>query len=197
MTDERSFEDLDELRAMGRSVGVEPVAWETPPPDLWSRIADEAFPAAPAATPVPLESRRRRPAVGWILGAAAAIMVATTAIVAWSTRADDGTVVAATELDVLGDVGPASAKLVDHDGSLQLRLATTRVDPGDGFAEVWLINGDVTELISLGPLRDDGLYDLPAGVDPTAFPIVDVSYEQFDGNPAHSGDSVLRGTLTF
>ena len=197
MADEPSIDDLDELRALGRAIGVEPVAWETPPPDLWDRIARDAFSADVDEAPVPLESRRRRPAFGWIVGAAAAILVATAAIVVWSNRSSDETVVATTDLEVLGDAGPASAELVDQDGSLQLRLTTTRVSPGDGFAEVWLINGDVTELISLGPLRPDGLYDLPAGVDPTAFPIVDVSYEQFDGNPTHSGDSVLRGTLTF
>ena len=81
--------------------------------------------------------------------------------------------------------------------SLQLRLATTGIESTDGFTEVWLINPDVTELISLGPIRTDGVYDLPPGLDPTAFPIMDVSSEQFDGNPQHSGDSVLRGQFSF
>jgi hypothetical protein len=53
----------------------------------------------------------------------------------------------------------------------------------------------VSKLVSLGPLRRDGVYDLPAGLDPAAFPIVDVSVEPIDGDPAHSGDSVLRGEL--
>jgi hypothetical protein len=62
---------------------------------------------------------------------------------------------------------------------------------------VWLIDPTVSKMVSLGPLRDDGVYDVPAGVDPFAFPIVDVSAEPVDGNPAHSGDSLLRGQLPF
>ena len=70
------------------------------------------------------------------------------------------------------------------------------LDPDDGYLELWLIDPTVTRLVSLGPLRTDGIYDIPAGVDPAAFPIVDVSVEPVDGDPTHSGDSVLRGELT-
>ena len=65
----------------------------------------------------------------------------------------------------------------------------------DGYLELWLIDPSVTKMVSLGPLRPDGLYDLPPGVDPSAFPIVDISAEPVDGDPAHSGNSLLRGTL--
>ncbi len=68
--------------------------------------------------------------------------------------------------------------------------------PTTGYLELWLIDPTVTRLVSLGPLRTDGIYDIPAGVDPAAFPIVDVSVEPVDGDPTHSGDSVLRGELT-
>ena len=84
---------------------------------------------------------------------------------------------------------------MERDGSLQLRLSTNDLDAGDGFEVV--INPDVTQLVSLGPLRADGVYDLPQGLDPAAFPIVDVSVEPIDGDPTHSGASVLRGELTF
>ena len=104
---------------------------------------------------------------------------------------------AATALAPLGDAGEGSAELVDSDGSLQLRLSTNDLDAGDGFLEVWVISPDVTQLVSLGPLRADGVYDLPRGLDPAAFPIVDVSVEPIDGDPTHSGASVLRGELTF
>ena len=74
---------------------------------------------------------------------------------------------------------------------------TTGIDAGEGFAEVWLIDTEVEQLVSLGPLRSDGRYDLPSGLEPEAFPIVDVSREPLDGDPTHSGDSVLRGQLEF
>jgi hypothetical protein len=37
---------------------------------------------------------------------------------------------------------------------------------------------------------------LPSDVDLSRYSVVDVSAEQFDNNPAHSGDSLLRGELT-
>jgi hypothetical protein len=38
-------------------------------------------------------------------------------------------------------------------------------------------------------------FPLPAGMDMQAFPVVDISVEQFDGDVTHSADSVVRGTL--
>ena len=63
------------------------------------------------------------------------------------------------------------------------------------FYELWLIDSGVTKLISLGPVRPDGRYVLPAGLDLSAYPVVDVSVEPIDGNTLHSGASILRGTL--
>ena len=37
---------------------------------------------------------------------------------------------------------------------------------------------------------------LPAGLDVGSYPVVDVSVEPFDGDPAHSADSVARGRLS-
>jgi hypothetical protein len=36
---------------------------------------------------------------------------------------------------------------------------------------------------------------IPTGLDLAEYPIVDVSREPFDGDPAHSSDSIARGTL--
>ena len=66
----------------------------------------------------------------------------------------------------------------------------------DGFREVWLLKPDVSGLVSLGTLAgSSGRFDLPAGLDLDQFSVVDVSEEQFDGDPAHSGDSIVRGPL--
>ena len=85
----------------------------------------------------------------------------------------------------LASAGSGRAELVADDGTLQLRLETAALDADDGFLEVWLIDPTVTRLVSLGPLRPDGVYDLPSGVDPAAFPIVDISIEPVDGDPTH------------
>ncbi|MEM7337501.1 MAG: anti-sigma factor [Actinomycetota bacterium] len=98
-------------------------------------------------------------------------------------------------LDQLMDAGAATAEIRESEGGLEIAVAVDGVDPADGYFELWLLNAEASELVSLGPLRADGVYPLPAGLDPAAFPVVDVSVEAFDGNPAHSGESVFRGTF--
>ena len=204
--------DLQELRALAAGRSPLDVRWEEPPESLWERIQAEAdAPSAPAppAEVAELDPRRRseraprntarRPSGGWapwLLGAAAGALVV--AAVGLLLR-DSGSVevVASTDLELLGTAGRGRAELVDVDGSKQLRVEVEDLDAGDGFVEVWVIDTEVSRLVSLGPLRADGLYDLPDGLDPESFPVVDVSYEPLDGDPAHSGDSVLRGTLEF
>ena len=67
---------------------------------------------------------------------------------------------------------------------------------GEGFREVWLLKPDVSGLVSLGTLDGtSGRFDLPDGLDLSQYSVVDVSEEQFDGNPSHSGDSIVRGPL--
>ena len=41
----------------------------------------------------------------------------------------------------------------------------------------------------------EGTFPLPAGVDLSEYSVVDVSREPSDGDPAHSGDSIVRGAL--
>lgn len=214
--------ELAALRALARRIEPGPVAWEIPPPDLWGRIAAAADVAAEpdaehagdgpteADNVRPLDSTRPSPSrrgaaanrhPGWkvwgVAAAAAVVLIVTVGLLVPSGSSDDSTVVAAVALERLGDAGEGRAELVEHDGSLQLRLSTSDLDAGDGFLEVWVANTDVTQLVSLGPLRNDGIYDLPTGLDPESFPIVDVSVEPIDGVPTHSGASVLRGQLAF
>jgi hypothetical protein len=61
---------------------------------------------------------------------------------------------------------------------------------------VWLIDRDVTRLVSLGVLTgSEGRFAVPPSLDLTEFPVVDVSDEPLDGDPAHSGRSIIRGLL--
>lgn len=72
---------------------------------------------------------------------------------------------------------------------------TLNKDEAKGYQEVWLIAPDLSRLVSLGILTaDSGTFPLPAGLDLAEFPIVDVSDEPLDGNPAHSSVSIVRGT---
>lgn len=73
--------------------------------------------------------------------------------------------------------------------------AGTGLRPTDGFYEVWLLDPGSGRLVALGVLDDDGRGRLtvPEGVAVGDYPAVDVSAEPDDGDPAHSGASVLRG----
>jgi anti-sigma-K factor RskA len=187
--DDIERDEMAELLALVEQGQLPEGGWEPPPPGLWERIDA-------ATRETELERRRRR---RWFLpavAAAAAAVVLVAALGAFALIGDDGgDVVAAVDLEPLSDGGTGTARLVEHDGTLQLHVDTADLDPGDGYLELWLIDPTVTQLISLGPLRDDGTYDLPPHVDPSAFPIVDVSIEPVDGDPTHSGQSVLRGEL--
>jgi hypothetical protein len=65
------------------------------------------------------------------------------------------------------------------------------------YLELWLLR-DGEDMVSLGTFRAgaDGRVRvaLPVGVDPAAARFVDVSVERDDGDPAHSGRSVLRSS---
>lgn len=152
---------------------------------------------------VPMEGRRRRgfgaPRSTLLVAACVlAVVIAGAAVIArvvGPSEEEPASVIAASDLEALGDRGRGRAELVDHAGNLELRVDLGDLDPGDGFLEVWMIDPTVTGLVSLGPVRADGTYALPPGIDPADFPIVDVSVEPIDGDPTHSGASVLRGQL--
>jgi hypothetical protein len=62
--------------------------------------------------------------------------------------------------------------------------------------EVWLLKADASGLVSIGFLDgSSGRFTIPASVDLAQYPLVDVSAEPADGDPAHSGDSIVRGQL--
>ena len=66
--------------------------------------------------------------------------------------------------------------------------------PATEVREVWLIRSDASGLVSLGLLDgSSGRFVVPAGIDLGEFTLVDVSAEPIDGDPAHSGDSIVRG----
>ena len=218
LSDDDGFDDLAALRAIGRDLPTDDLGWDNPPDDLWARIEAEAFGAseprsgAPApqppvtgaggdsadtpVVPFPGPNQHRHRWLVPVAAVAAAIVVVVGLVIGNATGTDDPEVLASVVLDVLGDTGSGRAELVNADGVKQIRLETADLDAGDGFLEVWVIDPSVTKLVSLGPLRPDGIYDLPAGLNPADFPIVDVSVEPVDGDPTHSGDSVLRGRLT-
>jgi hypothetical protein len=198
---------FDELAARARQLEPADRELEAPPPDVWEGIqaalADVdavAGAEAPEASADVVELAARSPRTYvWLVGVAAVLLLLVLGGWLLTAEADDD-VIGRTDLQALDETGAVvgDARLIDDDGELRLQIDTEPIEPGeDGYLEVWVIDPDITELVSLGPVRPDGSYDLPPGIDPEQFPIVDISREPLNGDPTHSGDSVVQGQLQF
>lgn len=207
------LESLSTTVARGRAAGPELTALVEPPGHVWDAIAAEldlpahVRPGAPAPEAEPQEAsepaaRRagRRVAPAWLAAAAAAgVVVGGLGVGWWDTRTPAPTVVEQAALDALPQWPGASGTAVVErtaDGTRELVVTLTGAGTDSGFREVWLIDTEVSRLISLGMLHGNhGVFPLPDDLDLAAYPVVDISEEPFDGNPGHSGDSIVRGVL--
>ena len=166
----------------------------TPPDHVWAAIAEEI--SADAGTIVPMRSRRR--IAPWIALAAAVGVVLGGVVGASLMRSAPPEIVASVALEPLADystTGTATVEIVD--GTEMLAVDVSGLPPTDGYFEVWLLAPDASSMIALGTLGDgeSTVLPLPAGVSLADYPVVDISAEPYDGDPAHSTDSVVRGTL--
>ncbi|POH69241.1 MULTISPECIES: anti-sigma factor domain-containing protein [Cryobacterium] len=162
--------------------------------------------AGPAGEPAPvvqLDQHRRRRV--WLPVAAAACAVGIVGGIVggvwWQSTREPAaeTVLAQAQLDALpGWTASGSASVEESaDGRREVVVDLADDAGNEGLREVWLLTADATGLVSVGLLDGaTGRFSLPADLDLAEFPVVDVSAEPADGNPAHSGDSIVRGTLT-
>ena len=153
-------------------------------------------PAPPAAT-----RPRRRSRLVWAL-AAALVVVAGVGLGSWALwQRTAFTEVAQAELDPFPDHSDAVGSAVveeERNGELVVRVSLESPVAPETYREVWLINSDATALISLGVLDGtEGIFPIPDGVDIRDYVLVDISQEPIDGDPQHSGDSIVRGELSF
>nr|WP_246211665.1 anti-sigma factor [Phytoactinopolyspora alkaliphila] len=196
--------------AVGRDLGPdhELIA---PPPAVWENIAAQTSAEPPAerapsttAEPAPApeaESRGPRGRMAWVLAAAVAgIAAGIGGVLGWQALQpdDEPAVVARAELDPLAEYTIAgSASVIDVNGERELEVQLDSSPVVDGFLQVWLLTPDATGLVSLGVLHGDTItLAVPDGLELDEFPVVDVSVEAFDGDPSHSGNSVVRGALS-
>jgi hypothetical protein len=192
-----------------------PAASVPPPAHVWDAIvaatgvsrslaaASTAVTEPPVTGPpagaevLPFRSRRRP----LLLVAASVVIGAVVGAGAVAVLRDDGDGVEAVEtvaLDPLAD-NDASGRaevVVRDDGSRALEVQLSAPALTDGYYEVWLIEPSITDMVPLGIARSGTqTFELPADLDLSEFPLVDVSQEPLDGNPLHSGVSVARGEL--
>lgn len=188
----------DEVKALGG----QPEAPAPAPPAPASAEPASMGPAAPTAPVVSLLARRR---TRFVLAAAAVAAVLLLVVgVAVNLRRNTGATTEVVAQAVLtgegldpGGSSTGSARLVQSDGVWKVDISADDLPPlaPDTFYEAWLLSSTPGKLQSLGTLDGDGGFVVPAGLDLEAFPLVDVSIEPLDGNPAHSTKSVLRGRL--
>lgn len=198
--DAKAAADLDGLahRLAGLQPGDELLS---PPSGVWAAIEGEIAGAEPAREPAPvtdLEPRRSRRAVLVALGSAAAVVLVVVGVALVARDEDPSSTTEQVALDGLQDfedvTGSATVAIDGDARSLGVELSDVDVPPGSHL-ELWLLDESVEQLVPLGPLADQATHAIPDGVDLTATPIVDISLELDDGNPAHSGVSVARGRI--
>ena len=90
-----------------------------------------------------------------------------------------------------------TARVVGSGGdTLDLQVHGLAPTGGRGFYELWLMD-TAKRLVALGtfqvPASGNATVRVPLPAKPSSYRYLDVSREPADGNPAHSGDSVLRG----
>jgi Anti-sigma-K factor rskA len=115
-----------------------------------------------------------------------------------SSQSPAAQVVAETRLAGLA-LAPSAigeANVVTTPTGRRLDLDVQRLGTPQGFYEVWLIDPTVTKMVPIGVLSgSEGRFALPAGVDLSSYPLLDISIQPLNGDPKHSGRSVLRGTF--
>ena len=193
---------------------AEPVELSPPPPELWGRIEAALRDEGVGATARPGTSggaaRAHRPSPGrrpWGVAVAGLLVgalaggagVTVASQLRDSPQGDERAVVAvgtAQLQPVAGGTMHGRAVMErESDERMELRVDVSEL-PGDGYLEIWLRDEDATRLISLGVLDSRSTtVQVPPGIDLARYPVVDVSREDFDGDPSHGGETLAAGAM--
>ncbi len=213
--------ELKDWVELSRSVTDEDRERTAPPPDLWTRIeAGLGEATAPSATsetltaddhslpsePTPVidltqERTRRAPRARRrvrryaAMAAAAAVTVAVLGVSAIIGQDDTSSYIAQATNTELPEAFDGTAVASVNSDATQISLEFSSDLPSAEPVELWLIKPDLSDMVSLGLVQDDGTFVVPEGFDVSEYSVVDLSIEPNDGDPTHSGRSILRGQL--
>ncbi len=194
----------DDAPTTNREPDEAPIATSTSPePAL--HVVEDAPSASADPTIVDLETARsrrapqvrrrdrRRLAIGGLAAALAAVIGFT---IIDTGETSDVFVAEATNDSLDEPFDGMATATVDGDDTQRLTFEFSGPLPDSDPIEVWLIRPDLSDMVSLGLVDDPSApFLVPAGIDVTEFSIVDLSIEPDDGDPTHSGRSILRGAL--
>jgi anti-sigma-K factor RskA len=191
---------------VARLEGLEPAAWEQPPPL-------PALPPLPAAGDEPVRRGERRApwwrrsfALNPVPAAALATVLLALGVATGLLLAGDGDggEVSAGRVVVLDPVEPedegaeGTATLASSGARATVRLRGLPPSQPGQFYELWLLN-TVDDMVALGSFSvpASGAIDVtvPLPGEAPRFAALDLSVEPDDGDPAHSTVSVLRAPL--
>ncbi len=171
-------------------------------PDLRS-VTGTGTDLPPADTPAAKPRRWSR----WVAPLAAAVIgiaVGAGAVIITQDRSNGVTVEATAPLTPVpsgplgGQTGTlGKAQLVAASTGQEVTVNAADLPPASNSSyEVWLF-GDNGKMVSLGTLDDgNGTFTVPPDISTREYRTVDVSDEPPDGNPAHSGISLIRGAFS-
>lgn len=168
-----------------------------PPQRVWAAIE-----AQTGLRPKPLNRPIVQKAPWLKVAVAAAVAAVLAAVGTWAALRPDQptrpTVIASAQLAAFGNTPAQARGTAEVLASGRLEVDVTNLPPtAGGYYEVWLIDPVTSHMFSIGVLGADqqAAFALPPNVDVARYSLVDVSAEQFDNQPAHSGNSLLRGVI--
>jgi hypothetical protein len=132
-------------------------------------------------------------AVGLVLGGIAG------GVIVQQAASTPPTIIAQTDLSPLdGFATTGTARVQSSADGESVDVDLTDLPETEGYFEVWLLTEDASAMVSLGAVGPGArtTVPLPPGIALDRFRVVDVSAEEFDGDPTHSAISVARGTLS-
>ncbi|HSJ74392.1 MAG TPA: anti-sigma factor [Miltoncostaeaceae bacterium] len=178
---------------------------EALPPEAWEHGRVPPLPDLPLLPAAAAPERARPRWAAWWPAAAVAACLALIAVgvgigaLVFGGDDEGGAGGPAFTLARVGEGGPAAtgqARVVSSEDRLRVQVSGLDPSASGGYYELWLLDGP-DRLLSLGsfrvPASGAAEVTVPLPVDVTDFRYVDVSVESADGDPGHSGVSVLRG----
>lgn len=206
--------------AIHTALGLSPALADDPlrqPPAGAGGPLDDGPAGVALAAPQPAAPQPGRPQPGprlprrgsWIVGVAAGVLLgaagAWTAltilgptqppVAAPTTPQPTAVLLAEAELAPLAGHSASGSALVEKlpDGTRQLVISLPE-EKLSGFREVWVGSADLSRMVSLGVLgQGTRSFVIPGGLNLADYPVLDISNEPYDGDPAHSAESIARG----
>ena len=172
---------------------------------MWDAVQAELASGSAVALAEPAVPRRsRRPVLaataaavaGVLIGGLGGYLLADDAGQTGAGQTPAGQIAVGTLTPAGQDAVTGEVSMTQHASSRALTVSFSRAVAGPGYVEAWLLDPSTEEMLGLGVLGPDGgTVTVPADADLSRFTTVDISREPFDGDPAHSADSIARGVL--